>query len=95
MSQLEAEKPFRILSLDGGGSLGVYSLGVLTEIEAMLAPQPLHEALDLIYGTSTGSIIGSLIALKKPVDEIRKHYLKLGVCAAGRLRHEMGRQPTT
>ena len=78
MGQLEVEeKPFRILSLDGGGSLGVYSLGVLTEIEAMLAPQPLHGALDLIYGTSTGSIIGSLIALKKPVDEIRKHYLKL------------------
>ncbi len=25
----------------------------------------------------TGSIIGSLIALNKPVDEIRKHYLKL------------------
>ena len=78
MGQLEVEeKPFRILSLDGGGSLGVYSLGVLTEIEAMLAPQPLHETLDLIYGTSTGSIIGSLIALKTPVDEIRKHYLKL------------------
>ena len=70
-------KPFRILSLDGGGSLGVYSLGVLAEIEAMLSPQPLHEAFDLIYGTSTGSIIGSLIALNKPVDEIRKHYLKL------------------
>ena len=70
-------KPFRILSLDGGGSLGVYSLGVLAEIEAMLAPQPLHEVFDLIYGTSTGSIIGSLIALNKPVDEIRKHYLKL------------------
>ena len=43
----------------------------------MLSPQPLHEAFDLIYGTSTGSIIGSLIALNKPVDEIRKHYLKL------------------
>ena len=77
MGQLDVEKTFRILSLDGGGSLGVYSLGVLTEIEAMLAPRPLHEAFDLIYGTSTGSIIGSLIALKTPVDEIRKHYLKL------------------
>lgn len=77
MEQLDVERPFRILSLDGGGSLGVYSLGVLAEIEAMLAPQPLHKAFDLIYGTSTGSIIGSLIALETPVGRIRKHYFRL------------------
>ena len=77
MGKLDVERHFRILSLDGGGSLGVYSLGVLAEIEALLQPQPLHEAFDLIYGTSTGSIIGSLIALEKPVDKIKEHYLKL------------------
>ena len=77
MGPRDVGTPFRILSLDGGGSLGVYSLGVLAEIEAMLAPQPLHQAFDLIYGTSTGSIIGSLIALETPVNEIKKHYFKL------------------
>lgn len=77
MEQLDVERPFRILSLDGGGSLGVYSLGVLAEIEAMLAPRPLHEAFDLIYGTSTGSIIGSLVALGTPLGEIRNHYFRL------------------
>ena len=77
MEQLDIEKPFRILSLDGGGSLGVYSLGVLAEVEAMLLPQPLHRAFDLIYGTSTGSIIGSLLALGTPVSEIKDHYFRL------------------
>ena len=61
MAELELRKPFRVLSLDGGGSLGVYSLGVLVEIERMLGKR-IHEAIDLVYGTSTGSIIGSMIA---------------------------------
>lgn len=66
----------RVLSLDGGGSKGVYTLGVLKEIEAM-APAPLHECFDLVYGTSTGSIIAALIACEEPVDYIRETYFKL------------------
>ena len=34
------------------GSLGVYTLGILAEIERILN-RPLHENFDLIYGTST------------------------------------------
>ncbi len=68
--------PFYILSLDGGGSLGIYTLGVLTEIRRMLGT-PLHEAFDLVYGTSTGSIIGTLLALGQDVDEIQGHYLNV------------------
>lgn len=66
----------RVLALDGGGSKGVYTLGVLKEVEAM-APAPLHECFDLIYGTSTGSIIGTLLAYGKPVDYIREKYFEL------------------
>lgn len=65
--------PFRILSLDGGGAKGFYSLGVLREVEGHL-DVPLHEAFDLIFGTSTGAIIASLIALGRPVAEIRALY---------------------
>jgi patatin-like phospholipase/acyl hydrolase len=43
----------RILSLDGGGAKGFYTLGVLREIEGMLGSR-LHERFDLIFGTSTG-----------------------------------------
>ena len=72
-------KPFYILSLDGGGSLGVYTIGVLKELEDLVKTQidkPLHEQFGLIYGTSTGSIIASLIALGRSIDEIRKLYYK-------------------
>jgi patatin-like phospholipase/acyl hydrolase len=55
--------------LDGGGAKGFYTLGVLREIEAMIECQ-LHERFDLIYGTSTGSIIGSMLGLGKSVREI-------------------------
>ena len=67
--------PYYILSLDGGGSLGVYTLGILAEIEQML-DKPLHETFDLIYGTSTGAIIASLLALGKNVGTIRDWYFQ-------------------
>lgn len=65
----------RILALDGGGAKGFYTLGVLKEIEAMLGA-PLHERFDIIFGTSTGAIIASLIALGHSVDEIHDLYKK-------------------
>ena len=68
-------KLFRILSLDGGGAKGFYTLGALKEIEA-LAGCRLCEKFDLIYGTSTGSIIAALLALGKSVDEIEALYTK-------------------
>ena len=67
--------PYYILSLDGGGSLGVYTLGILAEIEQML-DKPLHETFDLIYGTSTGAIIASLLALGKNVEAIQDFYFQ-------------------
>jgi len=65
--------PYRILSLDGGGAKGFYTLGVLAEIEGMIGCR-LHERFDLVFGTSTGSIIGSMIALGMSVDEIHDLY---------------------
>lgn len=69
----EENKLCRILSLDGGGAKGFYSLGVLAEVEAML-PRPIHETFDLIFGTSTGSIIATLLATGRNVDQIHKLY---------------------
>ena len=66
---------FRVLCLDGGGAKGFYTLGVLREIEAMIGT-PLCEKFDLIFGTSTGAIIASLLALGKTVDEIHALYEK-------------------
>lgn len=63
----------RILSLDGGGAKGFYTLGVLKEIEAMLGC-PLYKRFDLVFGTSTGAIIAALIALGYEVDQIHALY---------------------
>ena len=71
---------FHVLSLDGGGSMGAYALGALTEVEAILRStrkKGLVETFDLIYGTSTGAIIGSMIALGEPVEKIWEHYRQL------------------
>lgn len=64
---------FRILSLDGGGAKGFYTLGVLRQIEGMIGVR-LHERFDLIFGTSTGSIIAALLSLGHSVDEIHELY---------------------
>ena len=72
-SQAAERKPYRILSLDGGGAKGFYSLGVLREIEGMM-DAPLHDTFDLVFGTSTGAIIAALICLGYPVDDIHRLY---------------------
>lgn len=63
----------RVLALDGGGAKGFYTLGVLKEVEAMIGC-PLHEKFALVFGTSTGAIIASLIALGFRVDTILELY---------------------
>jgi len=72
---MEMAAPYRILSLDGGGAKGFYALGVLREVEGHLG-RPLHEVFDLVFGTSTGAIIASLIGLGFSVTEIRAFYEK-------------------
>jgi uncharacterized protein len=63
----------RVLSLDGGGAKGFYTLGVLREIEALIQC-PLYKRFDLIFGTSTGAIIAALIALGYEVEQIHQLY---------------------
>lgn len=64
---------FRILSLDGGGAKGFYTLGVLKEVEALTGTR-LCDVFDLMFGTSTGAIITSLLALGYSVDEVISLY---------------------
>jgi|SRR5258705_10940191 len=76
----------RVLSLDGGGAKGFYTLGVLKEIEAMVG-QPICECFDLIFGTSTGGIIAGLLGYQ--VDEVHALY-KEHVPAIMRRRNPRG-----
>jgi patatin-like phospholipase/acyl hydrolase len=70
-----ADTPYRVLTLDGGGAKGFYTLGVLREIEGLVGTR-LHEKFDLIFGTSTGAIIAAMLALGHSVDEIHALYKK-------------------
>ena len=78
--------PKRILSLDGGGLRGAFTLGVLHELESRLRERfgndpafRLADYFDLIAGTSTGAIIAATLALGlSPIDIYRDHYRKLG-----------------
>jgi predicted acylesterase/phospholipase RssA len=79
----------RVLALDGGGAKGFYTLGVLKEVEAML-DCPLYRRFDIVFGTSTGAIIASLIALGYTVDEIHEPY-KAHVPVVMRARSAAGR----
>jgi patatin-like phospholipase/acyl hydrolase len=76
MNSEEATSPFRILSLDGGGAKGAFTLGVLQEFESQFGG-PLHEHFDLIYGTSTGAIIATYLALGFSVSDIYSNYLEI------------------
>jgi uncharacterized protein len=51
----------RILSIDGGGAMGVIPLTVLKNIEAHMR-KPICELFDLITGTSIGAAIGGVLS---------------------------------
>lgn len=72
-------KPFKILSIDGGGILGVLPCMVLAEIEKrFLDGSPIGEHFDLIAGTSTGGIIALGLGQGKSAQEISELYTERG-----------------
>lgn len=62
-------REFRILSLSGGGFLGLYSASVLAAIEAHVG-EPIGRRFDLIAGTSVGGIVAAAVAFERPLAEI-------------------------
>lgn len=73
-------KKRHILSLDGGGIRGFFTIEVLAKIEEALRTHyrrpslVLADHFDFVAGTSTGAIIGSLVAWGLPVSGIRRLY---------------------
>ncbi len=65
-----------IISIDGGGMRGIFTIQLLKKLEE-LAGSPIYEWVDMVAGTSTGAIIGGLIANKKSAAEIEKFYEEL------------------
>lgn len=74
----------RILALDGGGIRGVFSLEILSRMEALLrehfqAPQAvLADYFDFFAGTSTGAIIATCLSWGMPVQQVLDLYVEQG-----------------
>ncbi len=74
-----ADKPFRILSLDGGGIRGVYASSMLARVEAeLLSGAAIADHVDMIAGTSTGGIIAIGLGLGKSAAQINRLYVQDG-----------------
>lgn len=71
------EAPRRVLSSDGGGIRGRYSLEILKAVQDKL-PSPINNHIDLLVGTSTGSIISGGLAIGKSLDDLTKLYDEKG-----------------
>lgn len=73
------ERPFRILSIDGGGICGILPASVLTELEGrFLDGRSVARHFDMIAGTSTGGIIALALAHGLTAREIRDVYVERG-----------------
>ncbi len=81
----DADRPHRLLALDGGGIRGVLTLEVLCKMEKLLADATgkgesfrLCQFFDYIAGTSTGAIIAAGLARGKSAQEMRDFYIQTG-----------------
>lgn len=73
-----ANKPYRILSFDGGGIRGLVSAVLLERLEQKLG-SPLLDNIDMVAGTSTGSLIACGVAKGLDATTIKNLYLKRGI----------------
>lgn len=74
-----ADKPFRILSIDGGGIRGILPATLLAEFEARhLDGRSAGDYFDLIAGTSTGGIIALGLSVGMRASEILQIYIDHG-----------------
>jgi patatin-like phospholipase/acyl hydrolase len=69
--------PFQILSLSGGGYLGLYTISVLADLEERIGA-PAATRFDLIAGTSVGGIIAIGIAGEVPAVRIKEAFERNG-----------------
>ena len=80
----QKSKPFRVLSLDGGGMRGTYTTTYLARVANAFAIRrgvsalDIGAAFDLIVGTSTGGIVACALAAGIPLSEITALYVKHG-----------------
>jgi patatin-like phospholipase/acyl hydrolase len=74
------ERPFRVLSLDGGGMRGIYTAQYLASLADGFSKKAGRHTLDvgsgfdLIVGTSTGAILACALAANIPLARVVQFY---------------------
>lgn len=77
-------KPYRVLSIDGGGMRGLYTIILLDSLAKRFAQTrnvgelDIGKGFDLIVGTSTGGIIATLLMMGIPTHNIIDLYREAG-----------------
>ena len=69
MASAARPRDFRILSLSGGGYLGLYSAVVLAELEQRIGT-PIGRSFDLVAGTSVGGLLAMAVAFEVPLSAV-------------------------
>lgn len=71
------DKPFKVLSIDGGGIKGLYSARILQHFEEKFNCH-ISDYFDMLCGTSTGGLIALGLSLKIPAKELVRFYEEEG-----------------
>ena len=77
-------EPFRVLTIDGGGMRGLYTVSMLHALAKRFARDSgvedldIGKGFDLVVGTSTGAILATAIAAGVPLSKISELYEKRG-----------------
>jgi patatin-like phospholipase/acyl hydrolase len=80
----ETTKPFRVLSLDGGGMRGIYTAQYLSSLADGFSKKrscktlDIGSGFDLIVGTSTGAILACALAANVPLAKVVEFYSNRG-----------------
>lgn len=76
-SPLPSDRPLRVLSLAGGGFLGLYTALVLEGLETR-AGEPLGRRFDLLAGTSIGGVLALALAYEVPMSHLVSLFVEHG-----------------
>lgn len=77
LQKLPTSRPLRVLSLAGGGFLGLYTAVVLEGLEER-AGKPLGRRFDLLAGTSIGGLLSLALAYEVPMSRLVDLFVKHG-----------------
>jgi patatin-like phospholipase/acyl hydrolase len=81
-------KYVKILCLDGGGLRGITYIRILQELEKKLGG-PIRDYFDLIVGTSSGSIVGTLLCSNYTYDVYNSYYENMRIAVHNNTKNYM------